>query len=238
MPKSIWRLTEEEKTDAEHSRLHRRVGLCRAGLRSCRLGLEKTRIARRTSARRPAPDSRRRAARSVGRDRPRRQVAAAGRTDPTGGNRARAWKSSAAASCSRPARSGCAQPAPSTCKLLHRHGGIVETILEREEDARVVVIGKRGASQEFAAGHIGSKIERVVRASNRPVLVASREIEPLAGRRARLRRQPGGAPGARTMRQFSPVRRSRRSCRGRRRRRRQASPPACRGGRGASTAAM
>ncbi len=60
-------------------------------------------------------------------------------------------------------------------RTLHRHGGIVETILEREEAARVVVIGKRGASHEFAAGHIGSKLERVVRASTRPVLVASRE---------------------------------------------------------------
>lgn len=60
-------------------------------------------------------------------------------------------------------------------RTLHRHGGIVETILEREADARVVVIGKRGASHEFAAGHIGSKLERVVRASTKPVLVASRE---------------------------------------------------------------
>jgi len=60
-------------------------------------------------------------------------------------------------------------------RTLHRHGGIVETILEREADARVVVIGKRGASHEFATGHIGSKLERVVRASTKPVLVASRE---------------------------------------------------------------
>lgn len=60
-------------------------------------------------------------------------------------------------------------------RTLHRHGGIVETILEREENARVVVIGKRGASHEFASGHIGSKVERVVRASTKPVLVASRE---------------------------------------------------------------
>jgi nucleotide-binding universal stress UspA family protein len=58
--------------------------------------------------------------------------------------------------------------------LLHRHGGIVETILEREADARIVVIGKRGASHEFASDHIGSKIERVVRASGKPVLVAAR----------------------------------------------------------------
>ena len=59
---------------------------------------------------------------------------------------------------------------------LHRHGGIVETILERESDARVVVIGKRGASHEFASDHIGSKIERVVRASAKPVLIASSAV--------------------------------------------------------------
>lgn len=62
-------------------------------------------------------------------------------------------------------------------RTVHRHGGIVETILERETDARVVVIGKRGASHEFATDHIGSKIERVVRASTKPVLIASRAVE-------------------------------------------------------------
>lgn len=63
-------------------------------------------------------------------------------------------------------------------KPLHRHGGIVETILEREAEARVVVIGKRGASHEFAQDHIGSKVERVVRASSKPILIASRGAEP------------------------------------------------------------
>src|SRR3546814_11934876 len=66
----------------------------------------------------------------------------------------------------------------SDLRVLHRHGGIVETILEREADARVVVIGKRGASQEFATDHIGSKIERVVRASAKPILIAARAVEP------------------------------------------------------------
>lgn len=60
----------------------------------------------------------------------------------------------------------------------HRHGGIVETILEREAAARLVVMGKRGASHAFAVEHIGSKVERVVRASARPILVASRDVEP------------------------------------------------------------
>lgn len=58
----------------------------------------------------------------------------------------------------------------------HRHGGIVETVIEREADADIVVIGKRGASHEFAADHLGSKIERVIRESIRPVLVASRDF--------------------------------------------------------------
>ncbi|UUL83110.1 universal stress protein [Sphingomonas qomolangmaensis] len=63
-------------------------------------------------------------------------------------------------------------------RALHRQGGIVETILEQEADARIVVIGKRGASHEFAIDHVGSKIERVVRASNKPILIASRTAGP------------------------------------------------------------
>jgi len=57
---------------------------------------------------------------------------------------------------------------------LHRHGGVVETILEREAHARLLVIGKRGTDHAFASGELGSIIERVVRASARPVLVAGR----------------------------------------------------------------
>lgn len=64
-------------------------------------------------------------------------------------------------------------------RLCHRHGGIVETVIEREADADLVVIGKRGASADFARGHLGSKVERVVRASIRPVLVASRAFAPI-----------------------------------------------------------
>lgn len=66
-----------------------------------------------------------------------------------------------------------------TVTSLHRHGGIVETIIEREEDADLVVIGKRGASANFAKGHLGSKVERVVRQSVKPVLVASRAFRPI-----------------------------------------------------------
>lgn len=57
----------------------------------------------------------------------------------------------------------------------HRHGGIIETILEREKDARLVIIGKRGTESEFARDHLGSQVERVVRASTKPVIVAPRD---------------------------------------------------------------
>lgn len=60
-------------------------------------------------------------------------------------------------------------------KPLMRHGSIVETIIEREANATVVIIGKRGSDHQFAPDHIGSNIERVVRASAKPVLIASRE---------------------------------------------------------------
>jgi len=39
-----------------------------------------------------------------------------------------------------------------------------------------LVIGKRGASSAFASEHIGSNLERVVRSSAKPVLIASRHV--------------------------------------------------------------
>lgn len=80
------------------------------------------------------------------------------------------------------AKSHVEQLGVSEIELTHRHGGIVETITEREADADLVVIGKRGASSEFAQGHIGSKVERVVRASFKPVVVcSSRGVDLSAG---------------------------------------------------------
>lgn len=60
-----------------------------------------------------------------------------------------------------------------------RHGDIVEAIGEIEQEARVIVIGKRGEAADFAKGHLGSNLERIVRASHRPVFVASRAFKPI-----------------------------------------------------------
>ena len=60
-----------------------------------------------------------------------------------------------------------------------RHGDIVEAVAEVEEDARVILIGKRGEAADFARGHLGSNLERIVRASHRPVFVANRAFRPI-----------------------------------------------------------
>jgi nucleotide-binding universal stress UspA family protein len=61
-----------------------------------------------------------------------------------------------------------------------RHGDLVEAVAEVESDARVILIGKRGEAADFAKGHLGSNLERIVRASHKPVVVASRAFRPIS----------------------------------------------------------
>jgi nucleotide-binding universal stress UspA family protein len=60
-----------------------------------------------------------------------------------------------------------------------RHGDLVETVGKIEEDAKLILIGKRGEAADFAKGHLGSNFERIVRASHKPVFVASRAFKPI-----------------------------------------------------------
>ncbi len=62
-------------------------------------------------------------------------------------------------------------------KATQRHGSLVETLDEFEKDAALVVIGKPGEHADFAKGHLGSNLERVVRSARIPVLVAARELK-------------------------------------------------------------
>jgi nucleotide-binding universal stress UspA family protein len=55
-----------------------------------------------------------------------------------------------------------------------RIGDILETVAEAEADAGMLVIGKRGEAADFAKLHLGSNIERIVRASHKPVFIAAR----------------------------------------------------------------
>ncbi|WP_113153317.1 universal stress protein [Nitratireductor sp. OM-1] len=60
-----------------------------------------------------------------------------------------------------------------------RHGDVVDTVAEVEADSDLLVIGKRGEAADFAKLHLGSNLERVVRASHKPVLVAARAFKPI-----------------------------------------------------------
>lgn len=60
-----------------------------------------------------------------------------------------------------------------------RHGSLVETLREFENGTGLVVIGKRGEHVDFAKGHLGSNLERVVRSVHHPVLVAARAFKPI-----------------------------------------------------------
>lgn len=61
---------------------------------------------------------------------------------------------------------------------LQRFGGLVETLTELEDGIRLLVLGKRGEAAEVAAEHLGSHLERVIRALHRPTLVTTGEFRP------------------------------------------------------------
>ena len=63
--------------------------------------------------------------------------------------------------------------------LRLRHGDLVEALQQVEGDADLILIGKRGEAADFAKLHLGSNLERVVRTSTKPVLVASRAFQPV-----------------------------------------------------------
>jgi nucleotide-binding universal stress UspA family protein len=60
-----------------------------------------------------------------------------------------------------------------------RNGALVDIVHDLSAKADLIVLGKRGEGADFASGHIGSNLERVVRAIDRPCLVAARAFKPI-----------------------------------------------------------
>jgi nucleotide-binding universal stress UspA family protein len=56
---------------------------------------------------------------------------------------------------------------------------IDRTVGHEAADTALIVIGKRGTAADFAKGHLGSNLERIVRSARKPVLVASRAFKPI-----------------------------------------------------------
>lgn len=60
-----------------------------------------------------------------------------------------------------------------------RQGDLVETVTAKEESGEMIVLGKRGEAAGHATEHLGSNLERIVRASHKPVFIANRAFKPV-----------------------------------------------------------
>ncbi|BDA85376.1 universal stress protein UspA [Aureimonas sp. SA4125] len=67
-----------------------------------------------------------------------------------------------------------------TVSEMLRHGDVADTVRDLDGETRLLVIGKRGEAADFAKGHLGSNLERVIRSARKPVLVVSRAFAPIA----------------------------------------------------------
>ncbi|MCI5110687.1 MAG: universal stress protein [Marivita sp.] len=66
-----------------------------------------------------------------------------------------------------------------TVETRLRQGDLVETVTAKEETGDMIVIGKRGEAAGLAMEHLGSNLERIVRASHKPVFIANRAFKPI-----------------------------------------------------------
>ncbi|MGL4500409.1 MAG: universal stress protein [Planktothrix sp.] len=64
-------------------------------------------------------------------------------------------------------------------KLIHETGFLVDCLHEFEAETDLIILGKRGETAQFASGHLGANLERIVRASHKPCLITSRQYQPI-----------------------------------------------------------
>lgn len=57
--------------------------------------------------------------------------------------------------------------------LHQRHGSLVESLIELEEQIRVLVVGARGKVHENQPDKIGAKLESIIRSLHKPILVVN-----------------------------------------------------------------
>ncbi|OQK18519.1 universal stress protein UspA [Methyloprofundus sedimenti] len=58
-----------------------------------------------------------------------------------------------------------------------RHGSVVESLIDLEDNIRVLVLGVRGEDHEKQKGKIGSHLEMMIRAIRRPILVVNTDFK-------------------------------------------------------------
>ena len=62
-------------------------------------------------------------------------------------------------------------------QLTHETGFLVDLFPKFENNADLIILGKRGETANFATDHLGVNMERIVRASHKPCLVTPREFK-------------------------------------------------------------
>ncbi|HUJ42318.1 MAG TPA: universal stress protein [Opitutaceae bacterium] len=70
-----------------------------------------------------------------------------------------------------------AKTPPVVATFTHKLGFLVDTFHDFEAHVDLIMLGKRGENANFATEHLGSTMERVVRASHKPCLVTSRAFK-------------------------------------------------------------
>ena len=60
-----------------------------------------------------------------------------------------------------------------------RNGDFVDTVTKFQDHSDIIIVGKRGEAADFAKMHLGSNLERLIRSTNRPVLVAARAFKEI-----------------------------------------------------------
>ncbi len=63
--------------------------------------------------------------------------------------------------------------------LIHRRGSLVETIHEFENSVEMIFMGKRGEHADINSVFLGSNLEKVARALNKPLFIVSLLIRPI-----------------------------------------------------------
>ncbi|WP_373479822.1 universal stress protein [Geminocystis sp.] len=64
-------------------------------------------------------------------------------------------------------------------KLTHKTGFLVDSLQEFEQNADLIILGKRGENADFASTHLGANLDRIIRSSHKPCFVIPREFNPI-----------------------------------------------------------
>ena len=71
------------------------------------------------------------------------------------------------------------QPGVQSINLIHKTGFLVDSLEPLEAEADLIVLGKRGEAAQFASGHLGANVDRIVRSSRKPCLVTPGQFVPI-----------------------------------------------------------